>query len=105
MTKSDSNPWIKRPLSRDLYLLLRYGLANRKVLLILAAVLLSIGAWYNWTWLVAAGAAPLLLAVAPCAVMCLLGVCMHKDHGASVHDVRIARPGLGTANRPTDPLI
>ncbi|KGH21610.1 hypothetical protein P606_17115 [Comamonas thiooxydans] len=32
----------------------------------------------NWGWLVAAGIAPLLLAVAPCAAMCALSLCMNK---------------------------
>jgi hypothetical protein len=34
-------------------------------------------AW-QWSWLVAVGAAPLLLSAAPCAVMCGLGLCMHR---------------------------
>ena len=31
----------------------------------------------GWSWLVAAGLAPIFLAVAPCAAMCALGLCMH----------------------------
>jgi hypothetical protein len=72
-----------RPLRRDLYLLLRHGLSQRRVQLVLGAVLLGLGAWFNWAWLVAAGAAPLILALAPCAVMCLMGMCLHKGHGQS----------------------
>ncbi|WP_051302248.1 hypothetical protein [Sedimenticola selenatireducens] len=70
-----------RPLRRDLYLLLRHWLSQRRVQLALGAVLLGLGAWFNWEWLVAAGMAPLILAFAPCAVMCLMGMCMHKGDG------------------------
>jgi hypothetical protein len=34
------------------------------------------GAALGWPWLVALGIAPILLAIAPCAVMCALGLCM-----------------------------
>ena len=30
----------------------------------------------NWGWLVAVGAAPLILSLAPCIAMCGLGLCM-----------------------------
>ena len=35
-------------------------------------------ATWQWSWLVAAGIAPLLLSTAPCAVMCGLGLCMGR---------------------------
>ncbi len=73
----------ERPLSRDLFLLLRHWLSQRRVQLVLGALLLGLGGWFNWDWLVAAGLAPLILAIAPCAVMCLMGMCMHKGHGKS----------------------
>jgi hypothetical protein len=37
----------------------------------------------KWNWLVAAGIAPVLLSLLPCAAMCALGFCMHKAVGAS----------------------
>lgn len=40
----------------------------------LAAVALALG--FSWNWLVAIGAASLILSFAPCAVMCALGMCM-----------------------------
>lgn len=49
----------------------------------LAAVLLAGGLALNWSWLVAVGIAPLLVAVAPCAAMCALGLCMRKGTGES----------------------
>lgn len=39
---------------------------------------LAIALWSRWDWLAAAGLAPITLAVLPCAVMCALGVCMHR---------------------------
>jgi len=36
------------------------------------------GAWLGWPALVAAGIAPLLIAVLPCLVMCALGLCIMK---------------------------
>jgi|GEM_PF-2390062 len=78
---SISNQNQERPIRRDLYLLLRHWLSSRRVQLVLGAVLLGLGSWFNWEWLVAAGMAPLILAFAPCAVMCLMGMCMHKGDG------------------------
>jgi hypothetical protein len=39
------------------------------------------GAALGWPWLVAVGAAPIILSVLPCAVMCALGLCMMGKHG------------------------
>lgn len=38
---------------------------------------IAVGLALNWSWLVAAGAAPLILSLAPCAAMCALGLCMN----------------------------
>jgi hypothetical protein len=56
----------------------RSMLGNWKLWLVLAAVALVAGAALNWSWLVAVGVAPLLLAVLPCVAMCALGLCAHK---------------------------
>src|SRR5258707_11968110 len=56
----------------------RYYLGNRWVLLALGGLVLIIGGALNWGWLVAAGIAPVLVAVAPCAIMCALGLCGMK---------------------------
>ncbi len=46
---------------------------------IVAAVILAVPAlWVGWPWLVAAGLAPLILTVAPCALMCAAGLCMNN---------------------------
>ena len=61
----------------------RRFLGGRRGLILLAIAVLGVGAFLNWGWLVAAGIAPLLLAFAPCAAMCALGLCMNKMGGKS----------------------
>jgi hypothetical protein len=65
------------PLSGYLTRLLRRRLA----LIALAVGLLAIGAAFNWSWLVAIGVAPIIVAVAPCAAMCAAGLCMAGMNG------------------------
>ena len=38
---------------------------------------------FNWSWLTAVGAAPIILSFAPCAAMCGLGLCMKGGAGGS----------------------
>jgi hypothetical protein len=61
-------------------------LRNWKLWLVLAAVALAAGAAFNWSWLVAAGAAPLLLSLAPCLAMCALHLCARKGAGSGSTD-------------------
>ena len=49
---------------------------GRRGLMLTALAVIGAGLTLNWSWLTAIGAAPLILAVAPCAVMCGLGLCM-----------------------------
>ena len=49
---------------------------GRRGLMLSAMALISAGVFLNWGWLTAVGAAPLILSLAPCAVMCGLGLCM-----------------------------
>jgi hypothetical protein len=58
-------------------------LGGRRGLLVTAVAVLVIGGALNWSWLVAIGIAPLLIAIAPCAVMCALGLCMSRMGGQS----------------------
>lgn len=51
----------------------RFG---RRGLILAAMAVITAGLWLNWGWMTAIGAAPLILALAPCAVMCGLGMCM-----------------------------
>lgn len=63
--------------------LLRHYLNNRKLLAVLAVAMVGVGLALNWSWLVAAGIAPILIALAPCAAMCALGLCMRGMGGKS----------------------
>ena len=49
---------------------------GRRGWLLLALALVFWGLALNWGWLTAVGVAPLLLGVAPCALMCAFGLCM-----------------------------
>lgn len=63
----------QRSLAGIVAALLRHYLHGRRGMIVLAVAALGAGAYFNWGWLVAAGIAPLLLALAPCAAMCALG--------------------------------
>jgi hypothetical protein len=62
---------------------LRNYLGGRRGWILLALVVVSAALYLNWGWLAAIGVAPLLLALAPCAAMCALGLCMNKSVGKS----------------------
>ena len=49
----------------------------------LVALAVLMGGALNWSWLVAAGIAPLLITVLPCAAMCDLGLCASRMGGGS----------------------
>jgi hypothetical protein len=70
-------------LTQDLLHAARYYLGGRRGFIILAAVAITAGLALNWSWLVAAGIAPILLGVLPCLAMCALGLCMHRAGGKS----------------------
>jgi hypothetical protein len=59
-------------------------LGNRWVLLLLGGLVLVIGLSLNWGWLVAVGAAPVILSLAPCAIMCAVGLCGMKMLGGAM---------------------
>ena len=50
----------------------------RHTLLVAALILIAGGMALKWDLLVAAGIAPLILGLLPCAAMCALGVCMSR---------------------------
>jgi hypothetical protein len=58
-------------------------ISGRRGLIFAAIGVAAAGVAMNWGWLVAMGAAPILLAVLPCAVMCGLGLCMNMGKGKS----------------------
>jgi hypothetical protein len=73
----------KSSLVQDWLGALRYWLGGRRGLIGLAVVLGLVAIALNWGWLVAVGIAPLLLAFAPCAAMCALGLCASRMGGGS----------------------
>ena len=63
--------------------LFSHYLGGRQGLLVLAVAAVGMGLYFSWGWLAAVGLAPLLLALAPCAAMCALGLCMNRGGGKS----------------------
>jgi len=60
----------------------------------------------GWDWLVAAGLASIIIAVAPCLVMCALGLCMNRQSKTEQTAARTppAAPGPGAQVVKTEPL-
>ena len=50
----------------------------RTAMVAVALAIVTLGIAMNWSALVAAGIAPLLISALPCAVMCALGLCMSR---------------------------
>lgn len=90
MTTSDPARPVQNSLASDVLSAARYYLGTRFGLLAIATLALGFGAYSNWGWLVAAGIAPILLALAPCAVMCAMGMCMG---GKSKNPTEVESPG------------
>jgi len=80
MNASTETKKAELPLTQTIVGLLRYYL-GRRGLIALAVAAMGTGLYLSWGWLAAAGIAPLLLALAPCAAMCALGLCMNKGGG------------------------
>lgn len=70
-------------LGQDLWALGRYGLASRTGKLLVGASIVAGGLFLGWDWLVAAGLAPVVLGLLPCAAMCAAGLCMNRGGGKS----------------------
>ncbi|WP_219929821.1 hypothetical protein [Teichococcus aestuarii] len=64
---------------------LRSALRGRRALVLLGLAAMAAGVSWQWTWLTAIGVAPILVSVAPCAIMCALGLCMTGKSGRSCH--------------------
>ena len=61
----------------------RRWLSGRRGLIIAGIAVVAAGLALGWNWLTAIGAAPIILALAPCAAMCALGTCaMMKANSA-----------------------
>ena len=58
-------------------------LSGRRGLILAVFLLAALATYLGWSWLTAAGIAPILIAFAPCAAMCALGLCMNRMGGKS----------------------
>src|SRR5437899_12288148 len=56
--------------------LIRACFSSRWALVISGIAVVVAGLALGWNWLTAVGLAPLILSLAPCAIMCALGLCM-----------------------------
>jgi hypothetical protein len=54
---------------------IRHWLTGRRGLIIGGIAVVGAGLALGWNWLTTIGAAPIILALAPCAAMCALGTC------------------------------
>lgn len=63
LTRPTKRVWMRLPL-------------GRRGLVLAALSVTAAGVVLNWGWLTAVGLAPLIVAAAPCAAMCALGLCM-----------------------------
>lgn len=97
MTAPNETEAAERPLSRDILDYCRARIVGRRGLLILAAAGVFAGIALNWSWLVAAGIAPILIAVLPCLAMCGIGMCMNKLTGGSCEQ----QSSAGDSHRPS----
>jgi hypothetical protein len=108
MTTSDTQTEVTKPsessLGQDLLRLLRFWLRDRRVLIAIAVVAVVGGGVLNWGWLVAIGVAPIILAIAPCAAMCAVGLCsmnmMGKKGGASCHKEAVTEEKGNSSTHP-----
>lgn len=77
---------LERPALRAVLGYVRAFSHSRAGLLVLGGGTLALAAGLNWSWLVAAGIAPILLGILPCAAMCALGLCMPGMMGRKQSD-------------------
>lgn len=60
----------------------RFPGVGRRGWMLLAFAVIGAGMVLSWGWPAAVGVAPLILSVAPCALMCAVGLCMRGDSSA-----------------------
>jgi hypothetical protein len=100
---SEGAPIRESSLSQDLLNAGRYYLGGRRGFLILAGAVLAGGLALNWSWLVAAGIAPLLLTALPCVAMCALGLCMNGTGNRSCSGTPENASGTKSDPMPDEP--
>lgn len=103
-SSTDEHKQEHTPLARDLLQAGRYYLHDRRVWVAVAIVAVLGGVALNWGWLVAAGLAPLVLLLLPCALMCALPFCMKssgdgsREKGAAPGQPNQLPPSAGSAS-------
>ena len=95
-------------LSRDFGRYVRYQIRGRRGMIVASLVLAGPALWFGWPWLVAAGLAPFIIAMAPCAVMGAVGACAMggkscKKSEADSAASSAADASLGSARAPPKP--
>lgn len=75
------------------------GAVNRRTLYIGLGVAGAAGLFLGWDWLVAVGAASIIIAIAPCLIMCGLGLCMNRACRDKKTEVP-AKTDTGNADAP-----
>ena len=97
------------PLTQDVIYAVRYWLhglrrriGGRSGLIAATVLVVGTGLAFNWSWLVAAGLAPILIVVLPCAAMCALGLCMNKGAGRSCSETK--QPEVSSTRRVAPPV-
>jgi len=81
---------------------LRQFLGNRTHLILIAIAVIGLGGYFNWGWLVAAGLAPVILGVLPCAAMCALGLCMGGMKNKDTVSATTPSPAAGSEVKADD---
>ena len=75
-------------------------LSGWRGLVILGILVVAAGLYAGWGWLAAVGLAPIILSLAPCAVMCAIGACAMsrgRSSGASQTTPETADPAAPSA--------
>ena len=104
---AESTPVRDPTLGRDILAYVRYQVRGRRGIILAAVALAAPGLWIGWPWLMAAGIAPLLILLAPCAIMCTLGLCMKgkdcskADAGASSDASALQRTTITAVSEPS----
>jgi hypothetical protein len=106
MTTPQPSEKTQTSLTQDLLRTTQYYLGSQRALMVLAGITIVAGLTFNWSWLVAAGIAPILISVLPCVAMCAIGVCCMKKSadGSGKSETTDDTPSHITA-KPTSPTI
>ncbi|MFK0692278.1 hypothetical protein ACFX5Q_29430 [Mesorhizobium sp. IMUNJ 23033] len=87
MTTTERTQARQAPPSRDVQSIVRSIFGGRRGLIAAGAAIAIASLAFNWSWLVAAGIAPVLLSLLPCVAMCALGLCMNRGGSCSTENV------------------